>query len=126
MTEDAVAGGNTKVVHGQWHHLYLIIGLLVFLYLIAAIGVGVYYTSTRCPYSSLVACQSAVAEKCGSLTLDSAEGCSEFVNESEPCFCHECRFCLGPQERNHCARSADERLGMCVDQLGRLDDEEVI
>lgn len=107
----------TTPQHGHWNHFYLIVSAFVFVYLIAAIGIGVYYTSTRCPYSSLVACQTAAKEKCGSLTLGGTSDCEKFVSEIEPCYCHECRFCLGPKERAHCQRTNEDRLSMCATQL---------
>lgn len=106
---------NVQQQHGNWHgHYSIVVSFLILLYLLAAVGAGAYYMKTRCPYASLSACQAAIKDKCGSDILSSPEDCKRFTYEAEPCFCSECRFCLGPEQAAHCAKSNEERLKMCL------------
>lgn len=104
-------------------HYKLIVGILLGMYAIYAFAMMLLYTKTRCPYSTLTACQAAMRGKCGSDQINNSAGCSSFVGNSEPCYCHECRFCLNEQQRDHCNKSQEERMKMCVDQMSKVDQQ---
>lgn len=112
------------VVH-YFKHFGLVVSLLILVYVAFGIAAIFYYMKTRCPYSTLTACQAASVDKCGSDTVNGSGDCDRFVLDAEPCFCHECRFCLNANQRAHCSKPAGERRSTCTSQLTSVEDAAV-
>ena len=97
-------------------HFHLILAIIFCCYVIVGLGLGYFYMETRCPYSSLTACQTAYEKECGSTSIDGADDCIRFSEITEPCYCSNCRFCLSSNQHKHCQLSVEQRKAMCTTQ----------
>ncbi len=94
-------------------HAGLLVAILMVAYVLTGIGAILYYMQTRCPYSSLTACEASNESSCGSPTVSSSDDCARFVNMTEPCYCKACKYCLTKEQTKHCETAAEERLELC-------------
>lgn len=94
-----------------------IVTVLIILYVVFGFGLFMTYMKTRCPYSTLSACQVAMKEKCGTDAIGTVDACANFVQNIEPCFCKECKLCLNEEQRAHCNASVEDRLLLCEKQM---------
>lgn len=101
-------------------HYHVVLFVLLLIYVGTAVSMGVFYMGTRCPYSSLTACQTANVNLCGQETIGDVSECEKFVSDIEPCYCNTCRFCLTPGQQQHCKLSKENRLRMCETQLKNI------
>lgn len=88
-------------------------GVFALLYFVCGTFMITYYMKTRCPYSSLAACQEMHKGVCGKDDIENSDECDRFVSIAEPCYCDKCKFCLSPDQRDHCGKSDDDRLQIC-------------
>lgn len=98
-------------------HYHLLLGGIALIYIIIGVAMLAYYMETRCPYSSLVACQEANKGICGDDIVHGLDDCERFTKITEPCYCDKCRFCLSADQNAHCNVSVDNRLKICKTRM---------
>lgn len=107
----------TKTSHPIVKNSKTIIIILIVLYVLFAFGLVVTYMKTRCPYTTLTACQVAMRDKCGEDRIGTVDACANFVQNVEPCYCKECVLCLNAEQRAHCNASQEDRMRLCEKQM---------